>query len=319
MKIAVLDRATLGEDLDLSALAEFGTLSVYQTTSADEMPSRVADADILVVNKIKCKPETLAEAKALRLICVFATGYDNVDLAYCRSRGIAVCNVVGYSTDSVAQVTLSMALSLTTHLPQYDSYTKSGTYARGAFANCLTPVYHELAGKSWGIVGYGNIGKRVAAVADALGCRVLISKRTRTEEAYPQLSIDEICREADILSIHTPLTEETRHLIDRTRLGMMKKSAILINVARGAVTDEAAVADAVLEGKLGGFGCDVYSLEPFEKTHPFTRLYGCKNVILTPHMAWGAYEARVRCLHEICLNISSFLRGEYRSRVDLLK
>lgn len=319
MKIAVLDAATLGDDLSLAPLDVFGTVTVYGTTAPGEMDERVREADALIVNKIKCNATTLREAHALKLICVFATGYDNIDLAFCRERGIAVCNVVGYSTDSVAQVTLSMALSLATRLPSYDAYTKSGAYASGTAANAVSPVYHELRGKTWGIFGYGNIGKRVAAVANALGCRVLVCKQTPTREDFPVVSFEELCRRSDILSLHTPLNEKTRGILDREHIAMLPKGAILINVARGAVVDEEAVTDAVLDGSLGGFGCDVYTAEPFSPNHPYSRLYPCQNVILTPHMAWGAYEARTRCLDEICKNIAAFLKGEERNRVDLMK
>ena len=315
MKISVLDAATLGSDMDLSVFLAFGEVSVYPKTSPEEMESHIRGAEVLVLNKVRCNEETLSGGDSLRLICVAATGYDNIDLAYCRSHGIAVCNVVGYSTASVAQITVSMALSLLNHLPEYDAYTKSGAYANGRDANRVTPVYHELKGKTWGILGGGNIGKQVAAVAEAFGCRVLVTRR-KNDERYPTVSFDELCRESDILSLHVPLNNETRHMVDEEHLSMMKKDAILVNVARGAVTDEAAVAKAVLEGKIAAFGCDVYDGEPMRKGHPFEALLGLPNVILTPHMAWGAYEARRRCIEEMAENIAAFLRGERRFRVD---
>lgn len=315
MKLAVLDAATLGSDMDLSLFSEFGELVCYPKTSAEEMEEHIRDADVLILNKVRCNAETLATGKNIKLICVAATGYDNIDIAYCRSRGIAVCNVVGYSTASVAQITVSMALSLWNHIAEYDAYTKSGAYSRGKDANRVTPVYHELAGKTWGILGGGNIGKQVAKVASALGCRVLVTRQKRDEE-YPTVSFEALCRESDILSLHVPLTDKTRHIVDAEHLAMMKKEAILINVARGAVTDEEAVASAVLEGKIAAFGCDVYDGEPMSENHPFQRLLSLPQVVLTPHMAWGAYEARRRCLEEMKNNISAFLRGERRFRVD---
>ncbi len=315
MNIVVLDAVTLGSDLDLSLFSDFGKLFLYPTTSFDEMAERVKDADILIVNKIRCNAMTLANASHLKLICVAATGYDNIDVAYCRQKNIAVCNVVGYSTDSVAQVTVSMVLSLLTHLGEYDAYVKSGQYACGAAANAVSPFYHELCGKTWGIYGFGNIGRRVAAVAEAFGARVIVCKKTPIQE-YSCVSLDELCRESDILTVHTPLNDGTRESLNKERLAMMKKGSILVNVARGAVLDEEAVANAILSGHLGAFGCDVYSSEPFAADHPYTKLYHVPNVILTPHMAWGAKEARQRCAEEIKKNISSFLNGEKRNRID---
>ena len=315
LKIVVLDRDTLGEDVPLDALYALGDVEVYGLTAPELVGERIANADVVVINKIKMNASNLAHADSVKLICLAATGYDNVDTAYCRENGIAVCNVVGYSTQSVAQVTIAMALSLYTKLSQYRQFVMSGEYSRQPMMNRLEPIYHEIAGKTWGIVGFGNIGRQVARVAEALGCRVLINKRTPVEE-YTCVDIDTICREADILSVHTPLSGETRGLISEKRIEMMKKDAILINVARGAVIDEAAAAKAILDGRLGGLGVDVYSTEPFPLEHPYTKLSDCENVCLTPHMAWGAHEARVRCLEEIAANIRAFFAGEVRCRVD---
>lgn len=316
MKIAILDAGTLGNDVSLEEFNLFGEVAVYDKTAPDEMDRRVNDADVLVLNKIRCNAETLKDAKHLRLICVAATGYDNIDVDYCRSRGIAVCNVVGYSTESVAQLTLSMVFALSTNLPVFHAYVADGSYTKSGAANKVVPVFHELAGKTWGIFGYGNIGKKVARVAEAIGCRVIVCKRTKTKEDYPVVDLDTLCRQADIITVHTPLNAETRGAIDRARLAMMKKDAVLVNVARGAVLDEEAVAEAVLNGRLGGFGCDVYTEEPFSETHPYNTILTHPAVILTPHMAWASHEARSLCLAEICQNIRAFLNGEERNRVD---
>ena len=238
-----------------------------------------------------------------------------MDLAYCRKNGIAVCNVSGYSTDSVAQLTVAMVLSLANRLPAFQHFVNSGAYTQSGKPNHLSPAFCELRGKTWGIYGYGNIGSQVAAVAEALGCRVLVCKRSPVE-GRTVTDLDTLCSQSDILTLHVPLTDETRGSINRERLALMKPTAILVNVARGAVTDEHAVAEAVLNGRLGGLGVDVYSTEPFPAEHPFTQLLGMDNVCLTPHMAWGAYEARVRCLKEVAENIRAFNRGERRSRVD---
>ncbi len=315
MKIVFLDAATIGDDLTFTSFEELGEVLVYSTTSEQEFEARANCADVIVVNKLKLNAANLPKAKKLKLICLAATGFDNVDLDYCRKAGIGVCNVVGYSTQSVAQLTLAMALSLYTHLGEYTDFVRSGQYTQKGLANCLTPVYHEISGKTWGIVGYGNIGQQVARVAEALGCRVLVFKRTPVESAEC-VDFDTICQKSDILSLHVPLNEKTRNLLDDAHIAMLKKDAVVINVARGAVADEAALADAILQGKIGGLGVDVYSKEPFDAAHPFFQIKHLPNVILTPHMAWGGYETRVRLLGEIKENIISFCAGKSRCCVD---
>lgn len=316
MKIVLLDAATLGAGLDLSKLSAFGEVAAYTDTKQSEVRERISDADIVIINKFKIKKETVENAPSLKLICIFATGYDNIDIEACRERGIAVCNVKGYSTHSVAQLTVLMALTLLSRLSEYTEFVTSGKYTDSGTANYLDPVYHELYGKTWGIVGAGAIGSQVAKVAEAFGCRVLVFKRTPTD-SFECVTLEKLLKESDIISLHTPLNDGTRGLIGEKELAVMKNSAVLINVARGAVTDEAAVARAVLDNKIGGFAADVYSAEPFSKEHPFSALPNRKNVILTPHMAWGAIEARSRCLDEIILNITAFLKGETRNRVDI--
>ena len=315
MKITFLDAQTLGNDLSFEELSALGEVTVYQKTAPDEITAHAKGADVLVLNKVKINAETLGENGTLRLICITATGFDNVDLDFCQSRGIAVCNVVGYSTQSVAQVTVAMALSLITHLPEYAACVSSGDYTASGVANALTPVYHEIAGKTWGIVGFGNIGRQVGRVAEALGCRVLVNKRTPVE-GWECVDFDTVCQNSDILSIHTPLNDTTRNLLDGRHIAMLKQHTIVINVARGAVTDEAALAAAVREGRIGGLGVDVYSAEPLPPEHPFQSIRSLPNVCLTPHMAWGAYETRVRLLAEIAENIRSYLKGEKRNRID---
>ena len=316
MKIAVLDADTLGRDLDLSPLSTLGDVRIFAGTRPEQVAAHIADADVAVVNKVRMNETTLTGAENLRLICVAATGYDNIDLAFCRARGIAVCNVAGYSTDSVAEVTVAMALSLVTHLPAFCRHVESGDYTRGGVANCLVPAYRELRGKTWGIAGYGNIGRAVGRVAEAFGCRLLVFRRHPAPDE-PAVDLDTLCRESDILSVHLPLTADTRNLFDAAAVAKLKPGAVFINAARGAVVDEKALADAVLKGRLGGLGADVYTVEPLPETHPFYAIRECDNVCLTPHMAWGAVEARERCLFEIMENIRAFTAGRTRSRVDL--
>lgn len=315
MELFVLDAASIGKDLDYSGFRRFGNLTIYDETTPQALPERVENADVLILNKVRLSREVLSCAKKLRLICEAATGYDNIDLSYCRERGIAVCNVVGYSTQSVAQLTVAMALSLICKLGIYRPFVASGEYTRAGRPNLLEPVYHEIAGKTWGILGYGNIGKQVGKVAEALGCKILATKRTPTSEVAC-VSLDELCRQSDILSIHTPLNDGTRNLLNRDRIALLKKDCIVINVARGAVTDESALAEAILKGKIGGLGVDVYSREPFPEDHPFQSIKGLPNVLFTPHMAWGAYETRVRLLSEMVENARAFFAGEIRNRVD---
>lgn len=313
MKIVVLDAAALGEDLDLSPLYAEGDVTVYPTTRPDEVRERISDCDAVILNKVKIGPAQLPPpGHEPGIICIAATGYDNIDTATCRERGIAVTNVRGYSTDSVAQVTVGLVLSLVSHLPTYCQAVTDGTYTRSGQANLLAPPYRELAGMTWGILGAGQIGGRVATVARAFGCRVLTCRRHPDRDS---VDLDTLLRSSDILTVHTPLTAETRGMLGRTELARMKPGAILVNMARGAVTDEAAVAEAVLSGHLGGFGSDVYSVEPFPETHPFTSILGLPQVLLTPHMSWGAREARERCLQEMILNMQAFRRGEERNRV----
>ncbi|MBR5859248.1 MAG: hydroxyacid dehydrogenase [Clostridia bacterium] len=314
MKIVILDAATLGDDIDLSLFDALGEVSVYHTTEPSLVAERVEDAEVCIINKVKLNGENLNNAKKLKLICVAATGYDNIDTEYCKQNGIAVCNVAGYSTNSVSQLTLAMVLSASVNLNAFSKAVSDGSYTRGGVQNILTPVYHELAGKVWGIVGYGGIGKKVGLAAKALGCKVVVNKRTPIEDEEC-LSLHELLRVSDIVTIHVPLTDKTRGMIGREELSMMKDGAFLVNVARGAVTDEAAVAEAVLSGKLGFFGCDVYSTEPMPESHPFQKIKDRRNVCLTPHMAWGAYEARERCMNEIKKNIISFTNGENRNRI----
>ncbi|MBP3396765.1 MAG: hydroxyacid dehydrogenase [Clostridia bacterium] len=314
MKIVILDAATLGADIDLSPITSLGETVVYQSTPQSEVAARLADADVAVLNKLKMNEESLKNAHRLRLICVSATGYDNIDTAYCKSRGIALYNVPGYSTDSVAQLTAAMALSLATHLTAYRDHVHSGAYTTGGVANHLSPVYHELSSMTWGVVGGGAIGTRVAEIAEALGCRVLLCRR-KQQERFTQVPLAELLERSDIVSLHVPLSAETRCMIGKAEIARMKDGAILINVARGAVTDEAALADAVESGKLGGLGVDVYSTEPFSQDHPFTRLTGRENVCLTPHMAWGSAEARARCVGTMAANIQSYLTGVDTNRI----
>ena len=313
MKIAILDRSTLGSDIDLSPIRALGETLEYPSTNLSQMTEHIGDAEVIVVNKIKCNEESLSGSKNLKLICVSATGYDNIDLEYCKSRGIALCNVPAYSTDSVAQTSVAMAMSLSTHLFEYRDFVTSGKYKERGTANCLEPVYHEMSSLTWGVVGGGGIGTKVAQIARAIGCRVVVCRR-KQEGEFPLADIDTLCKTCDIISLHVPLSDTTKELINRQRIDSMKQGAIVINTARGAVCDESALAEAAKIGKIL-LGCDVYSTEPFGTDHPFWEIKNLPNVCLTPHMAWGAFESRTRCINVIAENIRLFFDNNSQNRI----
>lgn len=315
LKIKVLDRAAMGRDTPLEVLEAFGDVTIYDATTADDIVEKIADADVLVLNKVKIDKYALSHCKSLKLICVFATGYDQIDVAAARERGVAVCNVPAYSTESVTLFTVATVLALATRLGEYSDFVRSGSYTLSGVPNKLEPVYHEISGKTWGIVGYGNIGSSVAKVARALGARVLINKRTPVH-GLDCVELEALCESSDIITIHCPLNNETRGMISKKQISKMKKDVILVNEARGAVLNENDVAEAILDGKIGAFGSDVYSEEPFGISHPFYRIKDFNNVILTPHAAWGSYEARMRCINIVAENIKSFFSGDVKNRVD---
>ena len=315
MNIVLLDRASIGMDTPISVLDKFGSVTVFDSSTPEQAIERSADADVIFINKIKVTRELMSAAKGLKLICIFATGFDNIDIAAAREKGIAVCNVPGYSTDSVTLYTISTTLALCARLFEYSDYVRCGAYTASGNPNRLTPVYHDIKGKTWGIVGYGNIGRSVGDVAKALGAKIIINKRTPCDDVEC-VDIDTLCRESDIITVHCPLNSESKNLINAERIELMKPGVVLVNEARGAVLDEDAVALAVENGKIGGFGCDVYSKEPFDKEHSYNRIMNLPNVILTPHAAWGSYEARERCINIIAENIDSFISGKTLNRVD---
>lgn len=318
MKIVVLERHSAGCDIEMD-YSDLGEVIYYpNTVTKEEVAQRVQDADIVVANKSPLCEETLRKADRLKLICELATGFDNCDLEYCRKRGIQVRNVVDYSTAMVAQHTFSLALSLIGKLPHYDKYVKSGAYGRQErFSNFDLPFY-ELDGKVWGIAGMGNIGKRVAKIAEAFGCKVLFYSTSGNSACseYERVSLDTLLEKSDVISLHCPLTEKTRHLIDEAALGKMKKEAVLINVARGAVVDNQALYKALTQGRIAAAGLDVLEQEPISEENPLGQLQDSSRLIITPHLAWASVEARTRCVQEVRKNIEAFLRGEMRNVVN---
>lgn len=318
MKIVALERNSAGTDISMDCFMELGEVDYYRNTvSAQEVIERVKDADVIIANKSPLNRDTLAEAKNLKLICELATGYDNVDLAYCKERGIQVSNVVDYSTQVVAQHTFALALALLEKLPHYDDYVKSGAYsAQDRFSNFDIPFY-ELDGKTWGIIGMGNIGKKVAQIAKAFGCRVIFhsvtGKSTCTD--YEQVDMETLLKESDILSLHCPLSDLTRNLIDARALKIMKKSAILINVARGKVVNNTDLYHALMENEIQAAGLDVVEEEPLTLQNPLSTIKDSNRLIITPHLAWASVEARTRCVEEVYKNIKAFQNGEARNAV----
>lgn len=319
MNIVVLERNSVGPDISVDCFQELGNVTYYKNTvTIEEVKERVQNADIIVANKSPMNEESLKDAPNVKLICEFATGYDNCDLAYCSLRGIKVVNVVDYSTDMVAQHTFTLALALSQKLAHYDTYVKSGAYsAQDRFSNFDMPFY-ELCGKTWGIVGMGNIGRKVAKIATAFGCKVIFysitGKSTCTE--YTQVDRETLLGESDFLSLHCPLSDLSHNFIDREALQKMKKSAILINVARGAVVNNTDLYDALVAGEIAAAGLDVLEKEPLELSNPLSRLKDSNQIIITPHLAWGSVEARMRCVEGVYQNIEAFQRGEERNVVN---
>lgn len=318
MKLVVLERNSVGTDVDVSCFEKFGEVDYYANTVAENTAERVKDADIIIGNKAPMNESTLKDAPNVKLICLFATGFDNVDLAYCKSRGIRVANVVNYSTAAVVQHTLLLALALEEKLIHYDNYVKSGAYgAQDRFSN-FDVVFGELEGKTWGIVGMGNIGRGVARTVQTLGCKVIFysasGKSSCTE--YERVEFDELLARSDILSLHCPLSDRTRGLIDKEAFSKMKKSAILVNVARGPVVDTQALYDALTQGQIAAAGLDVLEKEPISMDNPLGTIKDSTRLIITPHMAWASVEARTRLVGEVMKNIEAFLNGEERNVVN---
>ena len=315
MNIVMLDAATLGNDIDFECIRSLGALTVHNMTPAEKVCDNIKDAEVIIVNKVKLNEGNLSCAKNLKLICITATGFDNIDLDYCREHSIAVCNVKGYSTDSVAQLTVALVLSLVMHLGVSDKYVKDGSYTKSGVQNCLTPVFHEINGMTWGVVGMGNIGRKTAQIAETMGAHVIAYNRTRRDD-FEYTDLDDLCKRADIISIHLPLNADTEKLIDKEHISLMKKTAVVVNVARGAVVDEESLTNAVINGDIGAIGIDVYSTEPLSSDSPYNRLLDYDNVIFTPHMAWGTFEARNRCISEVGKNIDAFFNSnEKRNRI----
>ena len=317
MKIVVLEKMSLGLDIDISFFEEFGEVTYYDNTGVNEIADRITEADIVIANKVPLNESTLQDAKNVKIICETATGYNNVDLAYCEKRGIRVTNAVGYSTPIVAQQTFAMALYLLEKLPAYDTYVKNGDYEKAPMFTCFEPYFTELEGKTWGIIGLGKIGRKVAEIAKVFGCRVIFYSASGKNDTtdFERVDFDTLLAESDILSLHCPLTDRTQNLMNAEAFAKMKNTAILINVARGPVVDEQALFDALTSGQIAAAGLDVLVKEPIAADNPLAKIKDSTKLLITPHMAWASREARIRCAREVYLNIKSFLAGEKRNVV----
>ena len=311
LDLASVDRG----DLDLAALRRVAaSWATYAQTPAELTAARIGDAMVVVTNKVVVDRAVMTACPGLRLICVAATGTNNVDLEAARERGIAVCNVTGYATPSVVQHVFALMLALTTRLAEHAAAAQDGRWAASDLFCVLDFPFRELAGKTLGIVGYGELGRGVARVAEAFGMSVLVAQRPGGSPQQGRLPLDELLARSDVVTLHVPLAENTRGLIGERELALMRPDALLINTARGGIVDEAALIAALRAGRLGAAGVDVLAVEPPRSGSPL--LEGPPpNLIVTPHVAWAGREARQRLLDEVALNIRAFNEGRERNRV----
>ena len=317
MKGVFLDYDTVSfqGDVKLRALEKvLSILRVFGVTAADKLTENVADAEVLILNKVKLPAEAIRRFPSVRLICAAATGVNNIDLAAAWEKGIGVCNVPAYATMSMAQHVFALLLALNQHLKEYEALLQQGAWKRSPQFTLLDYPIRELAGKRFGIVGYGNTGKAVGRVAEAFGMSVLVAARNKEDKRQGRVPLDELLPLVDVLSIHVPLLPETRDLIGPKELTLMKPDALLINCARGGVVDERALASVLKAGRLAGAAVDVLSEEPPVHGNPLLEP-GIPNLIVTPHIAWASREARQRVIQELALNIAAFQKGELRNRV----
>ena len=317
MKIVLLDADTMGKDMEFSLIEKLGECVIYPNTMPQETIERIKDADVVIINKVNLSREILSCAKKLKLICVFAIGYNNIDIDYCRENNIRVRNVPGYCVQSVCQHTFALLFSLIENIRYYDDFVKNGSYSQSGLANHLGKPFYEIAGKKWGIIGMGAIGRAVADCATAFGAEVCYSSISGAlrEEKYPAVPFEKLLSSCDIISVHAPLNEKTMHLIGKKELEIMKKTAVIINVGRGAVIDEMALADAINNGEIAGAGLDVYSVEPPRKDSPILSIRNGERIVYTPHTAWSSVEARKRCIALTAENVKAFIDGEEKNDV----
>ena len=319
MKILILDAATFGEDIDISKFNELGEVTVYAKSTKKEALERLeaVNPDAVITNKVVIGNDEMQAAPNLKIILEAATGYNNIDIECARTLRIKVANVAGYSTMSVVQHTFALFFYLYEKMRYYDNYVMSGEYSKSTIFTNFSNVFGELAGKTWGIVGLGHIGSRVADAARAFGCKVVYYSASGNtyDTEYEKVDLDTLLKESDIISIHAPLNQYTKDLFNYENLKKMKRSAYLINVGRGPIVNDADLAKALNEGEIAGAGLDVLTTEPMPADNPLLAIKDSNKLVITPHNAWATYEARVRLLDEIYNNLNSFINGEERNLV----
>ena len=301
MKIVFLDVKTIGEDIDLSGFDALGEVVKYDFSSNDEIPSRVEDADVIVLNKVPVNEQTIGAAKQLKLVCVTATGTNNLDKDYLASRGIEWRNVAGYSTESVAQHTFALLFYLVEKLHYYDCYVKEERYVNDTIFTHFAEHFHEICGKTWGIIGLGNIGRRVADIAKAFGANVIYYSTTgkNDQPGYTRVDFDTLLRTSDIVSVHAPLTPETEGLMNADAFAKMKSTAIFLNLGRGAIVVEQDLTNALNQNQIAAAGLDVLTVEPMSPENPLLSIKDSKRLFITPHIAWASVEARTNLMNII--------------------
>ena len=309
MKLVFLDTKTIGEDIDLSAYDALGEVVKYGFSTLEEIPERVKDADVLIVNKIAINEQTIGTAKNLKLVCVTATGTNNLDKEYLKKRGIAWRNVAGYSTESVTQHTFALLFYLLEKIRYYDDYVKDEKYINDTVFTHFAEHFNEVNGKTWGIIGLGTIGRRVADIAKAFGARVIYysASGSPAQEGYEQVDFEALLTTSYIVSVHAPLNEYTKDLMDREAFAKMKKTAIFLNLGRGPIVVEQDLYEALETGEIAAAGLDVLCEEPMSETNPLAKIKDSKKLIITPHIAWASVEARNRLMQIIVEQIREFL------------
>lgn len=308
MKIIFLDAKTIGDDIDLSGYEALGEVVKYGFSTAEEAAERTKDADVLVINKVEINEKTIGAAEHLKLVCVTATGTNNLDKEYLAKRGIAWRNVAGYSTESVAQHTFALLFYLLEKLRYYDDYVKTEKYVGDVTFTHFAKRFHQLSGMTYGIIGLGNIGRRVADIAKLFGCHVIYYSTSgkNSQPGYERVGFDELLAQSDIVSIHAPLDENTRGLMNKDVFAKMKPSAILLNLGRGPIINEEDLADALEQGQIAAAGLDVLSVEPMQENNPLRRIKDSEKLLVTPHIAWASVEARTRLMEIILGQIEDF-------------
>ena len=308
MKIVFLDAKTIGEDIDLSGFDRLGEVVKYGFSTAEQARERTRDADVIVLNKVLVNETSIGEAEHLKLVCVTATGTNNLDKEYLAKRGIEWRNVAGYSTETVAQHTFALLFFLMEKLSYYDHYVKSEAYVEDVTFTHFDNVFHELCKKTWGIIGLGAIGRRVADIAKLFGCRVIYYSTSgkNDQPGYERVDFDTLLTESDIVSVHAPLNEHTQDLMNAEAFSKMKDTAIFLNLGRGPIVVEKDLADAIKNRTIAAAGLDVLCAEPMSRDNPLREIKDSERLIITPHIAWASLEARIRLMRTIEEQIRDF-------------